>query len=627
MDEQQVAAISASSITESQAESGLSNVKDMEAFINDLIEKQCALIGAVAGVIMLRPTRDHPTGCNARYLANPSQPLNPKQYKRLAEIGTQVTKQDQPMTDILTASEGLLSHRPEYRVLASPLRLMGRPHGATVCLLNENADPNLVDKLKKLELSCIMLESFLWRQQAYSEAQSKIQMRETLDLLDKAQQGHNTTEMASLFAHELQRRFGCTRVSIGLVQGHAVRLVALSGTQDVDRKSELAEALEAVMEECADQDIEIRSPQPENIDPSERRVVRAHTSLSERYGPVAIASFPLRIDGGLIGVVVLERDIDDPFNDSTLRLLRLIAEYLGPSVWTRRMADRGILAVSRDRTIELAQITVGPEKTGAKLIAIIVLLVLLFITLFPVADRVNCTARINAEQRRKISAPFTGRIETVLVKPGDEVQQNQPLIKLDTAQLEFKLAQKQNELNKLITEADDKRSQGEIAAADMSDAQIEVVQYDVNLLNYQLQQATIKAPISGTITQGRLEDMEGEVVEPDSPLLEISQLNTLIAQLRVPESGIARVAPGQIGWLALTSRPSDKIEFKVINITPASELFERKNVYRVEIQLIDKPEWLRPGMEGQARIFGKKTNLFNIYARPMLDAVRLKFWW
>src|SRR5690606_14811347 len=93
-------------------------------------------------------------------------------------------------------------------------------------------------------------EAFLWHQQAMGEAHAKARLRETLELLDAAQQGGDAETMGSLFCHELARRFGCTRVSVGLVRGSGLRLTAVSGADELDRRSAAAVALEAAMEEC-----------------------------------------------------------------------------------------------------------------------------------------------------------------------------------------------------------------------------------------------------------------------------------------------------------------------------------------------------------------------------------------
>ena len=452
-------------------------------------------------------------------------------------------------------------------------------------------------------------------------------MRETLELVDRSYRGHTTQEMASIFANEIQSRFGCSRVSIGLVKGHAIRVSAMSGSEDVDRKSELVEVLEAVMEECADQDTEIRFPQPDNADLSELRVVRAHASLSKKFGPVAIASFPLRVDDGLIGVVVMERDAADPFNDATLHLLRLVAEYVGPTVWTRRLADRGILAVSRDRTIELSQLAVGPEKTGAKMLALAALLLLLVSVVVPVKDRVPGTGRIIAEVRRQISAPFQGQIKEVFVQEGDFVEKGAKLLELDSTRAQYQRIQKENEIASLAIQADEARAKGKLHDAMRLESQAAISRAELGIYQYQISQAMVRAPITGVITQGRLDDLVGEVVSPEKPLLEISDQHTINAIVLVPENGISRVKLGQKGFLALSAKPADKIAFTVHKITPSAQVFQQENVYRVDVKLTDAPIWLRPGMEGKAKIQGNRSNLFMIYTRPLFDSLRLRFWW
>lgn len=626
--EEQVVSISASTSTEAEGSGALRPGHGVDAFLGDLIKQQCGLVQAVAGVIFLRPTREQPTGSTVRHEIDSRFTITPRDYRRLTEVAARAARENKPVLDHIAAGTGLLSAEPEFRVLAAPLMLAGRPHGASVCIVPDRSDRDLEESLKRLELSTLAFEAFLWRQQAFVEAESKIQLREALDLLDKSNQGHDTGEMAAMFCNELQRRFGCMRVSIGLINHHAIRVVAIGGSEHLDKRSELAEALEAVMEECGDQDTEIRFPQPAEADASERRVVRAHASLSERYGPCAVASFPLRIEDGLIGVVVMERDAADPFNDSTLRLLRLISEYIGPTVWTRRMADRGVLAVSRDRMLDLSETLVGPRKTGAKVFGLIALLVLAISLLVPVHDRAVGTARVQADQRREVSAPFAGRLDEVFVRPGDHVEAGvTPLFKLDTRQAELQLQSALGEKHRLQTQADDARYRGKTSDAAQFDARIDAAQADIDLYQYQLDQGTVMAPISGIVTQGDLEDRVGEALQPGRALIEIAQLDTITAVALIPESGIARVAIGQMGTLAVTARPADKITFRVTRITPASEVQDQKNVYRVEVELLDKPDWLRPGMEGQTKIWSDRTNLFTIYTRPLFDALRLRFWW
>jgi len=619
----------ATTATRSGETTDLARWPGLQEFLDDLVARQCRLAGGLAGLLWLQPSREEPEGSTARWEADPGLGLlEARSSRRLAEIGARAARENRPVSEALASDTGLLSATPEYRVLAAPLRFSGRPQGASVCVLPGRVDEHeLAEATTSLDLSTMLLEAWIWRQQYLRETEAKILLRETLDLLDKANQGASTREMASLFAHELERRFGCRRVSIGLVHGHAIRVWAIGGSEDLDRKSELAEAVEAVMEECADQDIEIRHPQPEDLTPAERRVTRAHAAPSERFGPTAIASFPLRVEGGLIGVAVLERDVDDPFNDATLRLLRLVAEYLGPSLWTRRMADRGILAVTRDRTTEGARWLVGPEKTGAKLVGLLVALLLLAAFVLPVPDRVKGESSIRSEVRREISAPFEGRIESIAVRPGDVVTAGMPLVRMDVRETMLQLRERRNELARARMEADEARGTGKVAEARMLDARVRAAEADVELLEARIDRAVIRAPFDGVVTQGNLEDRVGEMVNPGRPLLRLARTDTLEAIVLVPERGIPRVEPGQEGRLVLTARPSEPIDFIVRRITPAAEVVEQRNAYRVSVELESRPEWLRPGMEGQARIFGGRSNLATIYGRPLVDALRMRVWW
>jgi multidrug resistance efflux pump len=263
-----------------------------------------------------------------------------------------------------------------------------------------------------------------------------------------------------------------------------------------------------------------------------------------------------------------------------------------------------------------------------KILLLAALLLLAISVLIPVSDRAVGTGRIITDERREVAPPFSGRLDEVFVKPGDAVEAGvTPLFSLDTREDRLEHQAAAGEVERLGIQADAARHQGKTAEAAQLDARRRVAQADSERFQYRIDQAMVRAPISGIVTQGDLEDRLGEVVQSSRPLLEIARLDTITAVALIPEGGIARVEVGQRGTLVVTARPTEKVHFRVAGITPASEVFEQMNVYRVEVELIDPPHWLRPGMEGQAKIWGERTNLFTIYTRPLFDALRLRFWW
>jgi len=58
--------------------------------------------------------------------------------------------------------------------------------------------------LRLLALSAAQFEAFLWRQQCMAEAQQKLMLRETLELLDTSQQGASAGTMGAIMCNELQ---------------------------------------------------------------------------------------------------------------------------------------------------------------------------------------------------------------------------------------------------------------------------------------------------------------------------------------------------------------------------------------------------------------------------------------
>ena len=64
--------------------------------------------------------------------------------------------------------------------------------------------------------------------------------------------------------NELASRWNAERVGIGFLRGRYVRLRALSHTEKITRNMQLVQDIEAAMEECLDQDVEVLLPAPKD---------------------------------------------------------------------------------------------------------------------------------------------------------------------------------------------------------------------------------------------------------------------------------------------------------------------------------------------------------------------------
>lgn len=615
---------------------------DLRQFLSGLLEMQCRLVGAIAGAVVLNATGGRGGGVLARYDAPGVRPVNLEGAgPRLEKLIEAATRSGSAGRDArpgavevikLSGGSGLYGDEPSYPVLASPLVAAGRVEGCTLVVLPEvrggRAPADTDDLLARLGLAATQFEGYLWRQHALGEAHQRALLRQTLELIDASQQGQNAPAMGSLLCHELARRFGCTRVSIGLIgRGDRLRVVAVSGTDQVDRKGAAAEAIESAMEECAAQDIEVVYPAPETSEPGERRVVRAHDALSKKYGPSAMLSLPLRVEGDLVGVVLLEREATDPFPAGTTPLLRLVAEFIGPALWTRRLADRGVLAVSRDSLRRLGAGVVGPRHTGTKLASLALLLGLAAASLVPLPARVVSEATIEAVSRRTIMPPFGGYLARSLVRPGDVVSKGSELASMDTLALELERDEALARREAIRTERDDSLARRELNKVRSAEAQIAEIDARLNLIRTQLERAVIVSPIDGQVAQGDQRDFIGSPVEPTSPLFEVIDRERLVA-LSIDERDITRVSVGQRGWIAPRARPDQRAAIEVVRINPVAQASGSSNVYRVEARVTDAaPDWLRPGATAVAKLESGTTTAMEQFLRPIVDEIRLNWWW
>lgn len=625
---------------------------DVHEFLLHFVARRCTELGAVAGAIYFAGTESRRPGIAVSYIAGEHPSLapgrggltandlaDPALLARMERTGAAAVAElpsSRPATATeevtLGASKAMYAAGATHRVLGVALIADGRTEGATVLVLPVAAPVR--EASERVAVANAEFEAFLWRRQCMGETAQKIKLRETLELLDSAQQGHDADAMAAILCHELRRRFGCSRVSIGMLRQDRMRIIAISGADDLDKRGPAAEPIEAAMEECAGQDAEVQFPAPAESEqrPELRRVTRDHQELDRRFGPSCILSLPLRVEGDLAGVVTLERDKASPFPPGAVSLLRLAAEFFGPSLYTRRLADRSLWEVVRDKTLDFGSLLVGPRHTGAKLLAALVLLVLLLLAAVPIPDHITAKAEIRAARSRTVVPPFTGYLATVDVRTGDKVEPGTLLATMDTTDLNLELAKARAQRSTLESQRDEAQAKGEVFKVRGFEAEISEADAQIAELQDKLGRARITAPISGIVSRGDLDPYIGARIDPSQPLLEIVTPDR-IAVVSVSERDAHRVQKGMTGTLATRALPGRKLAITVLDINPSAEVVDGANVYLAEVSIAAEgathgsAPWLSPGMSGNARLRdGWTTGLVSL-ARPLVDELRLRTWW
>jgi hypothetical protein len=416
----------------------------------------------------------------------------------------------------------------------------------------------------------------------------------------------------------------CRRASLGFLDGRCVRVQAISHTDTFRREVKLIQAIETAMEECLDQDLEVIYPPPEDAP----YVSRATANLSTLHGPASVLSLPLRRNGDVFAVLTLERPPERPFDTlDEIEAIRLICDLCAPRLIEMFEGDRWLGSRAASWARAKLSVLLGPEHTWIKAGACTGFVLAIFLTFAKGTYRIEASFKFEAPIKQAVVAPFNSFLKSVAVDPGDEVTaEKDTLGALDTSELRLKLAALKAEQLGYLKQMTAAMRDGKTAEAQIAQAQGDKAAAEIRLIELHIDQATLIAPITGRVVSEDLKRKIGAPCETGAILFEIARVEDLRAELYVPEDSITDVAPGQKGELASVSHPDQRIRFKVERINPIAEVVNSKNVFRVRALLLEQREWMRPGMEGIAKISAGKKSYLWIGSHRVTNWLRMKLW-
>ena len=424
--------------------------------------------------------------------------------------------------------------------------------------------------------------------------------------------------------------WGATRVSLGYLRGRYVYLGGMSHTENINRKMKLARDVESAMEECLDQDVEVVYPAPS----SASYVYRSATELSLQHGPTNVCLMPLRVRGEARAVLVVERLVEKPFSVADIESLRLTADMCAPWLLNLHDNDRWFGARAAAQFKKGLKKLVGHEHAWAKFISIGVAAAIVFLCYANGDYNVECNFTVEATVRQMVSAPFNSYIETVNVRPGDPIDTTTVLGTLDASEFRLKLASALADRAGYLKQADQAMRDGKTVDGQIALAQAARSKAQADLLQWQIERSTLTSSVKGVVLTGDLKKELYAPVQQGQTLWEVAPLDSLYAELQVPEDRITEITPGNRGELASASHPGTFIGFTVDRINPVAEVVGQANVFKVRVKFDEKPvgstvarpDWIRPGMDGVARVKLGRQPYAYIWTRSTINWIRMKLW-
>lgn len=440
--------------------------------------------------------------------------------------------------------------------------------------------------------------------------------------------GVNTpTELAFMLTNTLRTKLACEQVVMGLVHGRRVRIAAISGLDDVHHRSPGVQQIRGAMEECLDAGVPIVC-QNDDAWGAERLTqgYRIHQQWHGGAGGDGVGSIPLHAGERVVAILSLRWRAAEPMRrDQFEQISKLVEPYM-PALGLVQRASRGLLRHGRDAVVGAVGSLLAPGKLGRKLVATLAVLGLLWFCFGTRPYQVTLSARLVPAQQRHLAAPFEAILGSVNVKPGDRVQAGDVLCQFDQRALALTYTELQaqralHEREYLRALADDKPVDAQLA-----DANRRLAETQLALCAERLDRATVRAPFDGIVVAGDIEHMVGSVVPQGTPLLVVAPQGAWELELDAPQGVAGDIAAGRHGRFASAARPESPQRFTLTRVQPGAQLREGRSVFVARAALAGSPTWLRPGMEGLARIELGQRRVWWVTLHGALDYLRLHYW-
>jgi membrane fusion protein (multidrug efflux system) len=233
------------------------------------------------------------------------------------------------------------------------------------------------------------------------------------------------------------------------------------------------------------------------------------------------------------------------------------------------------------------------------------------VTITDLAERIEATGQLLAQERAAIASEVAGRVTDVLVEEGAEVEAGQVLLAIDPERRELELrdaraglAQAEAAWKEATREhervrqlhgrgiASEARLDAVGTEAALARSRHEAALARAGVAERALRDASVSAPFAGWVARRHVS--RGEYVQVGQPLFELVSLDPIEVEFHVAERDSARVAEGQEVQVQVAPFPEEAFTGRVTVISPTID--ERTRTLRVKARVANADRRLRPGL-------------------------------
>ncbi len=517
--------------------------------------------------------------------------------------------------------------KTKIALLAAPvLNTTGETVGAIALATGREKDDDAACKLSFLE-SATTFASYARAWSSASGAAASAKDGRGDENLSRAAASRTPEELAFAITNNLRNKLGCEQVALGVPYHRRIKPLSISGLDDIAKQSTGVRHLRAAMEECLDAG-EVIACQNQT-DWSTDNVIRSyrlHQQWRAAAKEDAVVSIPLREGEDLVAVLSMRRRSDQPFTEELIEQIRAHVEPFAAALRLLHEANRGLARHVADSVAAAGKSLTTPGRFGRKIIVLLALATVAWTAIGTVDYELSVPCVVRPQQTRHIAAPFEAVLVAAAVIQGDHVQRGDVLCRFNADELQQQRAELLAEIDVFERERDRAMAQDDPVNVQLALANQNLSRAKLAIVETRISRCLVTAPIDGVVVAGDLRKRIGGVLPIGEPLFEIAPLEGWMIELEVPETDTDELAPGLTGRFASHARPEQAQPLRIERIRPRTEVRELRNVCLAEASANLPHSWMRPGMEGVARIDVGRRRVWWVGAHRVLDYLRLKLW-
>ncbi len=483
---------------------------------------------------------------------------------------------------------------------------------------------SLLSELNALAHYLLMLARSMTGTTRSAPTQSQPQSGASLEKMSSVESLH---ELAFAVTNNLRNRLGCEQVGLAKVFDGNTRLLVVSGFDEIKESNPGISIIKAAMEEAVDRGQPIVYQSQGDWDSAaDQPEYRLHRKWHEDSGGAAVASIPFMRDEDCLAVISLRAKPGVKWDAEMLSRIETQVMPYAIGLDLVESANRSVQSHAWLAAKSAAKSLAAPQSIQKRICVALLLLVAAWVAFGTATYRISVPCAVRPAVAQRYFAPFAGVVESVHVQAGDTVAKGQLLFQMSIKdvqlELDYLLAQtriSEIALQEAIKERDGVKAQVERGQLRLYDAQRAIALR-------QFQQSQMRAAYNGLVTIGDPNLINHQMVALGDPIIEVVPAAEWIVELEMPEGSIADIRANLTGQLSFNARPEDAQSFAIQRIVPQSKLRGQKQVFIVEGSIDSNAAWLRPGMEGTARIDVDHKPIWWLASHRAVRSIRRLLW-